>query len=92
MSRVAKQKQTTFALPVELLEATQELSRRTRIPQAAFIREGIALVVRKYAAMLGDKLPASVESYVEPAHLNAHNALAWKEPWRMPGTVEGEEP
>lgn len=84
MSRVRKYKQTTFALPPELLAAALELTKRTRIPTAAFVREGLAIVVKKYASLLGDQMPPNIDEFLGPANANAYNALAWKEPHRAP--------
>lgn len=84
MSRTKKLQQTAFALPPELLTALVVLSKRTRIPQAAYIREGLAIVLKKYVHMLGESVPADLDAYAEPAHINAHNALAWAGEQKMP--------
>lgn len=84
MSRLSKLKQTTFAVPPEFLIALSELSVRTRIPQAAFVREALAALMKKYASMLTVPTLTALEGFAETASINAHNALAWKEERRVP--------
>lgn len=84
MSRLSKLKQTTFAVPPEFLIALSELSVRTRIPQAAFVREALAALMKKYASLLTEPTLKSLEGFADPASINAHNALAWKEERSVP--------
>ena len=92
MSRLSNYKQTTFALPKAFIVALESLSAKTRVPQAAFIREGVALMLKKYAAVLGDiNITNEIERYAAPATINAHNALAWKEERSVPEILQAPQ-
>ena len=40
--------QVAFMVPDELLDRIKDLSKRTRVPQAAYFREGLETVLKKY--------------------------------------------
>ncbi len=48
VSQKGRQAQTSIYLPVETLEKLKSLSKRTRIPMAAYLREAVDDLLRKY--------------------------------------------
>ena len=75
----------SFHFETKQLEKLRELSKRTRVPQSAFIREGLDYVLKKYgylltmtpftpekalARLLGDKYEETVEEWVRRTGLN----------------------
>jgi predicted DNA-binding protein len=48
VSQKGRQAQTSVYLPLETLERLQELSKRSRIPMAAYMREAVEDLLKKY--------------------------------------------
>ncbi len=48
VSRKGRQAQTSIYLPVEMLERLQQLSKRSRISMAAYLREAVEDLLKKY--------------------------------------------
>jgi hypothetical protein len=48
VSRKGRQAQTSIYLPVETLERLQQLSKRSRIPMASYLREAVEDLLKKY--------------------------------------------
>ena len=48
VSQKGRQAQTSIYLPVETLERLQQLSKRTRIPMASYMREAVEDLLKKY--------------------------------------------
>jgi predicted DNA-binding protein len=48
VSQKGRQAQTSIYLPLETLERLQELSKRSRIPMAAYMREAMEDLLKKY--------------------------------------------
>lgn len=61
-------KSTTVYLDERDHDLIRQLSKRTRIPTAAFIREGLKLVVLKYRALLDDPTLELGDAEAAPAH------------------------
>ena len=55
--------QIAFMVPIELADRMKELSRRTRVPQAAYFREGLEEVLKRHdtSAKAGRKSKRSSE-------------------------------
>ena len=47
-SQKGRQAQTSIYLPVETLERLKELSRATRVPMAAYLREAVEDLLKKH--------------------------------------------
>ena len=47
-SQKGRQAQTSVYLPVETLERLQQLSKRSRIPMASYLREAVDDLLKKY--------------------------------------------
>jgi predicted DNA-binding protein len=47
-SQKGRQAQTSLYLPVETLERLQQLAKRSRIPMAAYLREAVEDLLKKY--------------------------------------------
>jgi predicted DNA-binding protein len=50
VSQKGRQAQTSIYLPVETLKRLQDLSKRTRIPMAAYLREAVDDLLEKHDA------------------------------------------
>lgn len=48
VSQKGRQAQTSVYLPLETLERLQELSKRSRIPMASYMREAVDDLLKKY--------------------------------------------
>jgi predicted DNA-binding protein len=48
VSQKGRQAQTSVYLPVETLERLQQLAKRSRIPMAAYLREAVEDLLKKY--------------------------------------------
>jgi predicted DNA-binding protein len=48
VSQKGRQAQTSIYLPLETLERLQDLSRRSRIPMAVYMREAVEDLLKKY--------------------------------------------
>jgi hypothetical protein len=48
VSQKGRQAQTSIYLPVETLERLQQLSKRSRIPMASYMREAVEDLLKKY--------------------------------------------
>jgi predicted DNA-binding protein len=48
VSQKGRQAQTSVYLPVETLERLQQLAKRSRIPMAAYLREAVENLLKKY--------------------------------------------
>jgi ribbon-helix-helix protein len=48
VSQKGRQAQTSIYLPVETLERLQQLSKRSRIPMASYLREAVEDLLKKY--------------------------------------------
>jgi predicted DNA-binding protein len=48
VSQKGRQAQTSLYLPLDTLERLKSLSKQTRIPMAAFLREAVEDLLRKY--------------------------------------------
>jgi predicted DNA-binding protein len=59
---------TTVYLEPEQHRKLKALQERTRVPMAAYIREGIDLVLTRYAAELDGDLAGNTEGHKEPGH------------------------
>mgnify|MGYP002844696172 CR=1 FL=1 len=56
MTSMSKKVSTTVYLTPEQLEALKQLSERTRVPVAEYIREGVDLVLKKHGGELPGQL------------------------------------
>ena len=84
-SKEAKAVPTNVVLPVLDKEKLRFLSRRTRIPQAAFIREAIGDLLRKYGEEFED---SEFEELIQ--RLNQREAASDSELLVVEGTVADE--
>jgi predicted DNA-binding protein len=48
VSQKGRQAQTSIYLPVEMLERLQQLSKRSRIPMASYLREAVEDLLKKH--------------------------------------------